>query len=194
VVLRGIVTFLASPSQFNFLPHDFYFFSHFQPPSHLSFLEHIMRAFSLFGAAALCIAPIVAVPVADATTSLSEMLFPAGTTDSWTTAKQLSKALPLSDSTLRPTKDIKELTHTYLTFEGKSATEAIYKAGSWNFKQEPRGGFSFYSPGPSAFEKYLSDAKEATFAYSVYFPTGFDFVKGGKLPGLCALNLPSVLS
>jgi hypothetical protein len=144
-----------------------------------------MRVFSLVAVVAVSVAPVLGAPTANTTSTLSKMLFPSGATDSWTTAKGLPEALPLSDATLRPTKDIKELTHTYLSFEGKNAMEAVYHAGSWNFNQEPRGGFSFYSLGPAAFEKDLSQAKEATFAYSIFFPKGFNFVKGGKLPGLC---------
>lgn len=30
----------------------------------------------------------------------------------------------------------------------------------------------------------LSTAKNVTLEYSIFFPTGFDFVKGGKMPGL----------
>ncbi|KAJ2968209.1 hypothetical protein NUW54_g13286 [Trametes sanguinea] len=46
------------------------------------------------------------------------------------------------------------------------------------------GGFSFYAPAPRA--STSPPPKEATLGYTVYFPAGFDFVKGGKLPGLCA--------
>ncbi|THH30817.1 hypothetical protein EUX98_g3366 [Antrodiella citrinella] len=88
----------------------------------------------------------------------------------------------LSDSTFRPTDEITDLSHTYLEYQGKSAMQAHYPAGSWNFQNSPRGGFSFYAPGPSNVD--LTSAKEATLGYSVYFPDGFDFVKGGKLPGL----------
>jgi hypothetical protein len=31
----------------------------------------------------------------------------------------------------------------------------------------------------------LSKAKEVTFGASYYFPEDFDFVLGGKLPGVC---------
>ncbi|KDQ18695.1 polysaccharide lyase family 14 protein [Botryobasidium botryosum FD-172 SS1] len=43
----------------------------------------------------------------------------------------------------------------------------------------PRGGADFYAtPIP------LEDARNVSLAYSVYFPDDFDFVRGGKLPGL----------
>ena len=62
--------------------------------------------------------------------------------------------------------------------------QAHYPQGSYNPSGSPRGGFSFYAPGPENVD--LSTAKEATFSYSVYFGDGFQFVKGGKLPGFCA--------
>ena len=65
-----------------------------------------------------------------------------------------------------------------------TSVRAHYPAGSYNPSGSPRGGFSFYAPGPASVD--LSTAKEATFSYSVLFPEGFAFVKGGKLPGLCA--------
>ena len=68
--------------------------------------------------------------------------------------------------------------------------QAHYPAGSYNFGHEPRGGFSFYAPGPS--DVNLTTAKEATFGYSVYFPDDFQFVKGGKLPGLCKYTTVSL--
>jgi hypothetical protein len=116
------------------------------------------------------------------------MLFPLGnaSSDAWTTASALPAALPLSDGTLQPAHVLAGLTHTYMDFAGKRAMEAVYAAGSWNFQQKPLGGISFYAGGPSDHAQALAGAKEATFAYSVYFQPGFDFVMGGKLPGLCA--------
>jgi len=43
-----------------------------------------------------------------------------------------------------------------------------------------------YAPGPSSVD--LTTAKEATFGYSVYFPVGFAFQKGGKMPGIYGGN------
>jgi len=68
-----------------------------------------------------------------------------------------------------------------VTFAGKKAIKAHYPKGSFNPSHEPRGGLSFYAPGPSSVD--LTTAKEATFGYSVYFPAGFQFNMGGKLPG-----------
>jgi hypothetical protein len=77
---------------------------------------------------------------------------------------------------------LSKLSHDYVTIAGKKAMRAHYAAGSWNFQQEPLGGFSFYAPGPASVD--LTTAKEATLSYSVLFEDGFEFVKGGKLPGL----------
>ncbi|KAH7106758.1 hypothetical protein BKA62DRAFT_215197 [Auriculariales sp. MPI-PUGE-AT-0066] len=59
-----------------------------------------------------------------------------------------------------------------------------YPAGSINpGSHAVRGGAGFYSlPVPVA--GALPHATKTTFAYSVYFPPDFDWVKGGKLPGL----------
>lgn len=47
----------------------------------------------------------------------------------------------------------------------------------------PGHGYSFYTAG--AHDGVVVDgAKEVTFSYSVFFQEGFQFVKGGKLPGL----------
>jgi hypothetical protein len=91
--------------------------------------------------------------------------------------------LPLSDSTLQPKNNIKALTHDYLKMAGKDVMQAVYPAGSWNLQNTPRGGVSFYAPGPAG-ALDLSKAREVLFSYSVYFPKGFEFVMGGKLPGL----------
>ncbi|KAJ7577462.1 polysaccharide lyase family 14 protein [Mycena floridula] len=116
--------------------------------------------------------------------SLLAALFPVSdASNQWTTAPGADDALPLSDSTFRPTKVLKALTHSYVAApDGKKSMKAHYPKGSYNFQHEPLGGFSFYAPGPDSLD--LIKAKEATFGYSVYFPSGFDFQKGGKLPGL----------
>lgn len=111
-------------------------------------------------------------------------LFPASSgLDSWTTSPS-SDALALADSTFRPTRVLQGLPHAYTSApDGKKAMKAHYPKGSFNFGHEPQGGFSFYAPGPNSVD--LTTAKEATFGYSVYFPEGFEFQKGGKLPGIC---------
>lgn len=120
----------------------------------------------------------------DVLSGLLGKLFPASSgLDSWTTSPS-SGALALSDSTFRPTRVLQGLSHAYTSApDGKGAMKAHYPKGSYNFGHQPQGGFSFYAPGPNDVD--LTTAKEATFGYSVYFPAGFEFQKGGKLPGIC---------
>ncbi|KAJ7016717.1 hypothetical protein C8F04DRAFT_980863 [Mycena alexandri] len=117
----------------------------------------------------------------DNQTSLSA-LFPVPAISNWTTFTNAPGARPLSDAMLRPFKVESGMTHTYMQMAGKSAMEANYPAGSYIPSEKPLGGFSFYAPGPEAVD--LTTAEEATFGYSILFPTGFDFVMGGKLPGI----------
>jgi hypothetical protein len=45
----------------------------------------------------------------------------------------------------------------------------------------------FYLGGPKEIEASLEQsATEAVFGYRVMFENGWDWVKGGKLPGICA--------
>lgn len=63
--------------------------------------------------------------------------------------------------------------------------KAEYPAGSYvPSKSDPKGGFSFYGTGPKGTFN-IAKAEEITFGYSIYFPADFDWVKGGKLPGIC---------
>ncbi|KAJ3487085.1 hypothetical protein NLI96_g3771 [Meripilus lineatus] len=116
--------------------------------------------------------------------SVSSPLLPVSPlTSYWTTSTSISGALPLADSTFRPIKVIKALSHDYVAApDGRLSMRAIYPNGSYTFSHTPQGGFSFYAPGPA--NVVLTTAKEATFSYTAYFPSGFDFVKGGKVPGL----------
>ncbi|KIM49680.1 polysaccharide lyase family 14 protein [Hebeloma cylindrosporum] len=115
-------------------------------------------------------------------------LFPVpGFSKSWTTSPSSDNALALSDAAFRPTNVLRSVPHTYVNApDGKKAMKAHYPQGSYTFGNDPQGGFSFYAPGPSSLD--LSTAKEATFGYSVYFPKGFAFNLGGKLPGLYGGN------
>lgn len=61
-----------------------------------------------------------------------------------------------------------------------------YPAGSSSPSDEPLGGAGFYSdPSP------LQEADRVCLSYKVRFPPDFDFVKGGKLPGLYGGEAPS---
>jgi len=91
--------------------------------------------------------------------------------------------LPISDSTFRTTRDA-GISHKTVMSPGpnpKKSMEAVYAQGSWDLHRGVQGGFSFYAPGPQHVD--LTLAKEATFAYSVMFEAGWDWNRGGKLPG-----------
>lgn len=70
--------------------------------------------------------------------------------------------------------------------DANQAWEATYPAGSINPSGSIAGGFGFYLTGPPAFQAALqAGAREAAFAYSVLFEPGWEWQKGGKLPGAC---------
>jgi hypothetical protein len=60
-----------------------------------------------------------------------------------------------------------------------SMLQVFYPKGSVNPKSKPQGGSQFYAAPLD-----LRHARSVTFAYSVFFPSDFEWVKGGKLPGL----------
>ncbi|KAH9857475.1 polysaccharide lyase family 14 protein [Lenzites betulinus] len=132
------------------------------------------------------LASVAALPLSAETTlhaRAASTLFPISDGDSWTVSSSLPNALPFNDDTLRPTDDIKDLPHPYVQApDGVLSMQAHYPKGSFKPSATPRGGISFYALGPESLN--LTAAKEATLSYSVFFPEGFDFVKGGKLPGL----------
>ena len=121
----------------------------------------------------------------DTNATLDSPLFPISPQLSyWSTSTSIPGALPLADSTFQLFKDITALPHPYVVApDGELSMQAFFPAGSYDFDHSPRGGISFYAPGPSSVN--LTTAKEATFGFTTYFPAGFDFVKGGKIPGLC---------
>lgn len=69
---------------------------------------------------------------------------------------------------------------------GEPGLRVHYPAGSSSPGDEPRGGAGFYTE-PAA----LAGAEQACLSYRVRFAEGFDFVKGGKLPGLYGGEAPS---
>jgi len=120
--------------------------------------------------------------------SSTNAVFPLGRgLQSWTTLQSASDALPISDTTFRPTKGNKALTHDTVTSpepNSRPAMLAVFPKGCHSHSHSQiKGGFSFYAPGPRSVD--LTTAKEVTFGYSVMFEHGFQFNKGGKLPGLC---------
>lgn len=67
------------------------------------------------------------------------------------------------------------------------AWEAFFPKGSINPAGEIPGGFGFYMSGPADFATRLDSATEVLFSYRVMFEEGWEWVKGGKLPGACEL-------
>lgn len=62
---------------------------------------------------------------------------------------------------------------TIPTFGASTLLRVTYPAGSYNPSALPRGGASFYAKPLD-----LREAINVTLSYSVYFPVGFQFVKG----------------
>ncbi|KAK8864571.1 hypothetical protein IAR55_001821 [Kwoniella newhampshirensis] len=61
-----------------------------------------------------------------------------------------------------------------------NSLQVFYPKGSINPGNSPQGGTEFYARPLES----ITQATNASLEYSVYFPADFDFVKGGKLPGL----------
>ncbi|KAJ2917708.1 hypothetical protein MD484_g2720, partial [Candolleomyces efflorescens] len=64
------------------------------------------------------------------------------------------------------------------------AWEAFYPEGSINPSAPIPGGFGFYLSGPPEFQERLAVAKEAVFSYRMMLQQDWEWVRGGKLPGL----------
>ncbi|KAF8481422.1 hypothetical protein JB92DRAFT_3271283 [Gautieria morchelliformis] len=128
---------------------------------------------------------------------LLSLLFPAGQGSSlWSTVSSLATSVPLNTAAFNPIHLMKTAKPSYTNApdgspalqihfqKGKAAATVsllcvlIIVAGAYDYKG-PRGGISFYARPMD-----LSNAKEVTFSYSLYFSDGFNFNKGGKLPGL----------
>lgn len=67
----------------------------------------------------------------------------------------------------------------------QNAWEAVYPKGSINPSGAIFGGFGFYLSGPPDFAKRLESANEVVMSYRVMFEDGWEWVKGGKIPGIC---------
>lgn len=93
--------------------------------------------------------------------------------------------VPLDDAKLGVHRISKGTTHDVCTLaDGTTrAWEAVYPQGSYKPTGEIKGGFGFYLAGPRDWR--LAVSQECIFSYAVLFEEGFDFVKGGKLPGIC---------
>jgi hypothetical protein len=99
--------------------------------------------------------------------------------------------VPLADSSVGVHRSSSRLTHNLVTpptsgdHSPRVAWEAIFPKGSINPSGTIPGGFGFYLNGPPEFAARLESATEALFSYRVMFEDGWDFQKGGKLPGSC---------
>ncbi|KIJ32417.1 polysaccharide lyase family 14 protein [Sphaerobolus stellatus SS14] len=107
----------------------------------------------------------------------------------WSTAQGIvTGAVQLSLSAFNPKSITQSAPAIFSTApDGTAALEVHFKSGSWTYKGPKPSALSFYGR-PLDF----TGAKEVTTSYQVFFPSGFDFVKGGKLPGLYGGNDPSV--
>ncbi|KAG6899044.1 hypothetical protein C0993_001431 [Termitomyces sp. T159_Od127] len=67
----------------------------------------------------------------------------------------------------------------------ETAWEAIYPKGSINPASQFPGGFGFHLSGPKEFAEHLArGATEAVFSYRMMLQPDWEWVKGGKLPGV----------
>ncbi|MCE8018238.1 hypothetical protein HOP62_19335 [Halomonas sp. MCCC 1A17488] len=69
---------------------------------------------------------------------------------------------------------------------GEPGLRVHYPAGTSSPGEKPIGGAGFYSDPPS-----IKGAEQACLSYMIRFPADFDFVRGGKLPGLYGGDAPS---
>ena len=65
----------------------------------------------------------------------------------------------------------------------ETAWEAFYPEGSINPSADIPGGFSFYLSGPQEFADRLETASEVVMSYRMMLQDGWEWKKGGKLPG-----------
>lgn len=136
-----------------------------------------------------------AAAAAHAKRDLGSNLFPDtfSYSSGFTTAEGISidgvSNVDLSDSALNVIKVQSGMSHNVVTKEGKTAWQADYPKGSWNPSNTPLGGFGFYLGGSDEFyNAIMNGADEVILGYSIFFEDGFEFNKGGKLPGVCTYN------
>ena len=105
-------------------------------------------------------------------------------------------SVPLADLPLGIHRITHSLTHDVVcpppslcpsSNDPRLAWEAKYPKGSCSPNTEIPGGMGFYFGGPKEFAALLEQgASEAIFSYRVMFEKNWNWVKGGKLPGMCA--------
>ena len=187
---------ICSPSSFT------YNFSH----SSSSLFLCAMLSFTQFVVLALGAIPFASSAPVRNTTS-SSWVFPVAlgrNSQSWSTSSLVANPRPLNDNTLNIYSRHHPLISTLFLFDdsnryrsaplgssgphaytnapdGSASMQAVYQQGSISpGHTSTSGGFSLYAKGPID----LSQGTEITFSYSAYFENGFDFNKGGKMPGL----------
>lgn len=89
-------------------------------------------------------------------------------------------SVPLADEALGIGKATPGFSRRTICVDGLDTFEASYPEGSINPQGNIKGGFGCYLER-AEFEQ----ARDVLFSYAIKFEDGFDFVKGGKLPGLC---------
>ncbi|CAD6580626.1 MAG: hypothetical protein TREMPRED_002788 [Tremellales sp. Tagirdzhanova-0007] len=125
-------------------------------------------------------ATVIGTVSTNSTGSLLERIFPMGTgSASWTTCTDSSSSLSYSGA-LNPLTAGK-LPNIAISPDGHSSLLANYPSGT--FQLSATQGFNFYTEG-SKNSVLVEVAKEVMLSYSVYFQSGFQFNKGGKMPGL----------
>ncbi|KAF8321784.1 hypothetical protein DL93DRAFT_1467680 [Clavulina sp. PMI_390] len=103
---------------------------------------------------------------------------------SWSTSSQVTGNVPLNDASLNIFSYARTGTnHTYTKApDGTASMKAVYEAGSIapGEKNGLIGGFDIYALTSID----LTKGTEVLFSYKAWFEKGFDFQKGGKMPGL----------
>lgn len=128
--------------------------------------------------------------------TMDEWLFPDWNNYSyaWTTSPVVPHSsisiIDLSDEALGVHRvDTRRPPHTIVTAPNVSshleqkAWRILYPKGSINPNGKIPGGVGFHISGPRDFQARLDNANEIIYGYSVLFEEGFEWVKGGKLPG-----------
>lgn len=101
--------------------------------------------------------------------------FPAG----WQNVELVS-GIPATASATRTTLPALSTAAASSWDNSSSIIQLMYPAGSINPASQPQGGAEFYASPLEGMAK----AQQMVLIYSVFFPVDFNWVRGGKLPGL----------
>ncbi|MCP4523476.1 MAG: hypothetical protein GY828_04620, partial [Candidatus Gracilibacteria bacterium] len=105
--------------------------------------------------------------------------------------KTKEKPIIYSDFVSNPSWGAVNNSHYFSSYWGKEniikqadgSIKVLYPKGSYKPSAKPRGGAGFIYNMQEGYE-------ELTFSYDITFAENFNFVKGGKLPGLCGGDCP----